>query len=682
MNQNLTELKEEFLVKRDILEHSRKQLKTEFIGIDYIIDQVIDNVSSWYSFSHLQDKPTVINLWGLTGVGKTSLVNRLVELIDWKNKYFKFDMGAKESHLSFGKSLSSLCDNKEDDPLIIALDEFQHSRTVKGPFREDIDNDKNRMVWELIDSGEINYIDWKRGVWFFEELIQKLQYLLIAGVVVQNGVIVEGLEIYEKEMHVHYEKGDDVFFFPEDNFVDIIEYSPKSMEINLIKDVRKTMAKLSDTETILFLKKLLSRAKRPSVKNFSQSLIFILGNIDEAYTMSDDYSADVSADEFHEMSKKITIPKMKIALQSRFRDEQIARFGNIHIIYPALNRDAYMSIIKMELDRICEKIESIINTKLVFGPSIIDVIYKEGVYPTQGVRPIFTTIHQMIKGRLTQFISELFDKELNVDTLIFSIQNDELTCDFSKNTQTILTKSIKIEMHLEKLRANRMDDRQAITAVHESGHAILSAALLNIIPEVVYSVTSDADNNGFMYSKTKWEHFSRKEILPKTAMLLGGHIAEELVFGKENVTSGASSDISKATGLVSGLVKKGGLGNHQMRFINPGELIEGYNEVKEIDEEVKQLITEAKELARITLKKEMKLLLIMSNYLSDNRTLKKDKIEELVYSHLVSKVNIIKDGNHVFYRDHLKKMVESNIIEKTISFNNNLSLNNDLDEMN
>ncbi len=680
MNENLLELKEEFLIKREALESARIKLKEEFIGIDEIIDQVIDNVSSWYSFAHLQDKPTVINLWGLTGVGKTSLINRLVDLIDYNNKYFKFDMGAKESHLSFDRALSDLFDNKEDSPIIIALDEFQHSRTVKGPNREDIDSDKNRMVWELIDSGKVNYIDWKRGVWHFEDLIQKLQHLLAAGVVVRDGVITEGLEIYQKEMYVTYEDNDIKYFFPEDHFSDIIDFAPESMEMNLTEDVKKVLLKLNDVETIILLKRLLARAKRPSVKNFSQALIFVLGNIDEAYTMSNDYSADVSADEFHEMSKKITVPKMKQALQHRFRDEQIARFGNIHIIYPALNSAAYLGIINLELQNIARKMESNTNVKFEFDESLINLIYKEGVYPTQGVRPIFTTIHQMVKSRFSAFIAELFDREIEIEIMRFSAQNGELTCHYMRGAKEFHSKSVKVEMQLEQLRKNRMDDQQAITAVHESGHAILSASLLKLVPEVIYSVTSDADNNGFMYSKSKWDYITRDEILPRAAMLLGGHVAEELVFGKGNVTSGASSDISRATNMISNLLKSGGLGDIQMRYTSHRDPSEGYNNIKSIDEEVKEMILKATELARETLKKEMKLLLIMSNYLSDNRCLKREKIEELLTNHLEAKVNFVKDGKNIFFRDHLKKLVESNVIEKTINFNNIISLNNDLEE--
>ena len=681
MKKKLIELKTDFLIKRKQLERARIALKTEFIGIDIVIDQVIDNVSSWHSFDSLQDKPIVINLWGLTGVGKTSLINRLVDLIGYRDRYFKFDMGAKESHLSFDRALSDLCENKDDSPIIITLDEFQHSRTVKGPMREEIDSDKNRLVWELIDSGKVNYIDWKRGVWHFEDLIKKMQHLLAAGVVVKNGIVTEGEEVYLKEMHQRKSKDKPLLFYPAEEYNYIIEFSSESMCIDLLKDVSSTLKKLEGVETILFLKKLLTIAKRPSTKNFSKSLIFVLGNIDEAYTMSNNYSADVSADEFHELSKKITIPKMKSALQMRFRDEQIARLGNIHIIYPALNKVAFMGIIRLELAKISEKIDLELELKLIFEQSLQEMIYSEGVYPTQGVRPIFTTIHQMFKSKLSQFISELLDKDLIIDTLSFSVHQEELKCAFINAGETIFTKSIKLDLQLENLRKSKHDDMQAITAVHESGHAVLSAVLLRVVPEAIYSVSSDADNSGFMYSKRKWDYISRKELIPTVAMMLGGHIAEELIFGKENVTSGSTSDIDRATSFLANMLKKAGMGEAQIRYQLPyKENGEGYNNYKSIEEELKAMLLEATELARATLKKEIKLLLVLSNYLSDERCIKHFALKELISSHLEAKVEFITDGRLTFYRNHLKKQVESHLIEVPLNLGNVINLNNRLDE--
>ena len=164
---DLAKFKNRFLEKQLQLEHANKILKTEFIGIDGIIDELLSNIGSWYSFNELQDKPLVVNLWGLTGVGKTSLLNRIVELLDYKDNYYRFDMGKKRGMFSFNNALDDLCESKDTEPVIIALDEFQHARTIEGLHRKEVGDDNSRMVWELIDSGEVRYINWTRGLWSF-----------------------------------------------------------------------------------------------------------------------------------------------------------------------------------------------------------------------------------------------------------------------------------------------------------------------------------------------------------------------------------------------------------------------------------------------------------------------------------------------------------------------------------
>ena len=132
MEPKIKDLKNVFVGKQEILEKARLTLKKEFIGIDNVIDEVINNISSWYTLHHIQEKPLVLCLWGLTGTGKTSLVYRLVELINFVDSHYHFDLGDKDSYMSFSHSLSELCDNKDTSPVIITLDEFQHSRTLEG----------------------------------------------------------------------------------------------------------------------------------------------------------------------------------------------------------------------------------------------------------------------------------------------------------------------------------------------------------------------------------------------------------------------------------------------------------------------------------------------------------------------------------------------------------------------
>jgi hypothetical protein len=65
-----TATKEEFISKKLILHDARLQLKKEFFGIDSIIDKIVDTIQTWYLIPEMQERPAIINLWGLTGVGR------------------------------------------------------------------------------------------------------------------------------------------------------------------------------------------------------------------------------------------------------------------------------------------------------------------------------------------------------------------------------------------------------------------------------------------------------------------------------------------------------------------------------------------------------------------------------------------------------------------------------------
>jgi cell division protease FtsH len=676
MSIKLKKLKDEFLTKQKDLAKAKNILKYEFIGIDRIIDEVIDNVSSWYSLPDIQEKPLVINLWGLTGVGKTSLIIRLAELLNFTDRYYRFDLGEKDGRYSFRGSLEDLCENNDSSPVIIALDEFQHSRTVDGPLRTELKTDKNRMIWELIDSGKVQYINWKRGLWTFDEYIKTLHHLLIAGVKVENGIVVSGNDLYCKEMDINPDENEEVLFVSESEYELIISLAGEQLGIHLQQDVRALLLCFSGYDTIDFLNKVLKFGKRPSEKSFTKALIFILGNIDEAYTMSSNFSADMDADEFHKQSLKITVPKIKKALQKRFRDEQIARLGNIHIIYPALSRNTYLIIIKNELIKYSDSILQLTGLNIAFSESIIDIIYSEGVYPTQGVRPIFTSIHYLLKSKLSIFLSEILIKDLSPDLMKFSVQNKSLSCIYIHKNNIIHKKQVEIKTPLEDIRKSKHDDTQAITAVHESGHAILSAILLQTIPQVIYSVTSDADNLGFIYSKLAWDYVSRKELIPRVAMMLGGYVAEELVFGKDYLTTGASSDIEKATEFLSKMYKESGMGNLPIKFTIPD--IQDNNSChsyEPLEEEIRQTIIQALDLAQITLTNEKQLLLAMSNYLSDNRMLKRPDIEKLIREHITNNVDFITNGDLLYYRNHLKNAVDISEVKQSENQHNVYSLN-------
>jgi len=85
-----TATRTQLLKKHRILQQAAKTLKKEFVGLNKVIDEIIGCLSPWHFFPELQESPVVVNLWGLTGVGKTSLISRLTESIHFDDKTYYF----------------------------------------------------------------------------------------------------------------------------------------------------------------------------------------------------------------------------------------------------------------------------------------------------------------------------------------------------------------------------------------------------------------------------------------------------------------------------------------------------------------------------------------------------------------------------------------------------------------
>jgi len=680
----LQSLHKEILLKKEILDKARTQLKKEFIGIDEVIDEVINNISSWYFFPSLQSKPVIINLWGLTGVGKSSLVKRIAALTSFDEKYYQFDLRAsKEREWEIKSQLEDIYENVNGYPIIITLDEFQHARTLDETGKE-MDKTVSGVIWELLDSGQFQVTRRSPRVEDVYHLMLRLKSLLAKGVMVKAGMVIARKEYFIKEMNLN--KGYQQFILEKEIKSESISFiSDEAREViySIAKekftspfDVKHQLNKLDGFETIEFLIKMIEFAISPKTVDCSKALIFVVGNLDEAYLMSNNYNTDMDADEFHEQSLKINLTQIKRALRNRFRNEQIARLGNIHIIYPAFNSQSFHKIIKLELGKIQKKVQSQQNIKISFDESIFELIYKEGVYPTQGTRPIFTTIHQVINTKLGRVLTELIINKLNPSRIIFRAeQGDLVTIDYFNRKNLIYSFSEKQILNLEKLRKNRKDDMQAITAVHESGHAIIAITLLKTVPEVIYSVTADTDDSyGFVHTKLKWKYINKEQITKRLAMYLGGYAAEKIIFGEENITTGAEGDISMATNFATTMLKSCGMGSlaasFQVKYFTTNNFI--HDESNIMNEEAKTLIQNAFYLAEKTLKEQQALLLKMSDYLSDNRCMNKEMIKEMIskYAESFSENELIENGDLLFYRNHLKEII------KTISNNNNKAFDN------
>ena len=672
----IEQYKEQLFEKREKLNNAVIQLKKEFIGIDIVIDQIANAITSWFFFPEMQERPVIINLWGLTGIGKTSVIKRLTELLGYTEHYFRFDLGeCSGQYYDIQDSFKDIYENCDGDPFILGLDEFQLARTINED-QEEIDRASIRALWDLLDCGKFDVINFEYNMSWFNKLIKKLDLALFKGVEVENGVITANVEMYKKIVNTgdkseedEGEETDNMLFISDDETTTIFNLLDHLFLTQ--NELREKLDQLDGDETIDYLISLYKASLKPKTVDCTKSLIFVMGNLDEVYTMSRNFNPDMSANEYHRQSTEITVTEVKQALLNRFRSEQIARLGNNHIIYPAFDEKSFYGIIRLELNKVKNKVLDTYGLDMVFDERVEQLIYEEGVYPTQGTRPLFTTVHQIVNTRLGKILNEIYLNGVEADTLRFTINEDVSEKDNAALQINFLKEKVVVHhiidqqpLVLGKLRQEKQNDEQAIVAVHESGHAILSSVLMKTIPDVVFSVTADSSSDGFVLSRPEWNYISKKEIINRLAILLGGLVAERIIFGEENVTIGSSSDLNKATQFATYVLYACGMGDVKANFGNenmnstPSVIFDNSSET--VNRDAKELLVKAEQLAEQTLIKQKKLLIKMADYLSDKRTLTKEQVKDFVRKYAVDFdiSEIIEDAEHLFYRKHLKELAE------------------------
>ncbi len=625
---------EDFFKKNETLNKAKTILKKEFFGIDEIIDRLVNSISAWYLFPHLQMRPRIINLWGLTGVGKTSLLRRLIELIGKSNDCLLFEMGEPRGGgiLSFYDQITSIQLGAVNRPVIYIFDEFQFAKTIDHDGHE-ITHNSSRIIWEILGNGFFYLWDYKK-LEIIEDLYMKFKVAISKGVKADKGLIVKGENIYQRvfseDIIYSDKKGSPKYFYPEEYLSDLFNLVKDKFKNSL--DLHNLLLTFNETETLDYLKKVL-REHNPQIKvDCTNALIFIVGNLDEAYLINDNFNPDVSADEFYKFSKKINILTIKDALLKRFRSEQIARLGNTHLIYPSLNTGAYKNIINAELDKIAAKYSVNFGIKLTFDESLRDLIYREGVIPTLGARQVFSTIENIITSNIPSIYYEQKLNRLHVDKFNLSTDKNFLIVDFIEDNRTVHTLKIKLHLSVENLRKAENNDRTAVVSVHESGHAITSALLLNKIPQKILAFAAVPDTEGMTVFEWDDELIPRNSVVKRLAVYLAGYAAEKIVFGEDFVTTGSGSDLLKATRFASQMFKRYGLGSIQAYFENEhtGETLTLFDNDYRLNSEIRKLLGDAMQLAEKTLSENKSLLLHTADSLRKNGFVKKENFIRLL----------------------------------------------------
>ena len=658
----------ELSAKKKALDEAKIVLKKEFVGIDTIIDEVIHSVESWYIYPQGQTRPTVVNLWGMTGVGKTSLVSRLSELLKVDEKLYRFDIGDYSSgDLRLRSDFSDKLKNSEKQPIVIMFDEFQLGRTVNENGQE-VDRNGLRALWDLLDTGKISLINENYYSSKIISLIMKLQHCITSGVESVNGKIKKNQKMHTDLFHSSLngkrdlkdengEKVDATLFVPKE-YLYYLKHISDNPYLDTETSLFSKIMKMNHTEVLNFLMDTLSKNLKPVIRDFSQSIIFVIGNLDEVYSMSGVTDPDYDADIFYKNSLSITTPRVKEALKKRFRVEQIARLGNNHVLYPAFSSESYNKLIEMELDKFKIRAKDRYEISVEFDKSVNDIIYKEGVFPTQGTRPVFTTVNTLIESYISKIVSDIILNEWNINKIYWSFIYDtgeyEVIMYEDKKSHK---KRYSLKLKLENLRKSTKDDAQAHTAVHEAGHAVVSCMHVGLIPEEVVTKTAGCKTG---YCRVKMPDIQTRQTIRKDISVgLGGYVAERMIFGEELLSSGAYMDIEMVTEKAIAYVKLYGMTGVPMKIGVPDKDMSEthYFKYEKFDNEVEKLVSSCLKTTEKILKKDKVLLLKIAEYLSENSIMKQNLIFDFVKEHGSNPIERKDSENFYDFKNILKEQV-------------------------
>lgn len=256
------------------------------------------------------------------------------------------------------------------------------------------------------------------------------------------------------------------------------------------------------------------------------------------------------------------------------------------------------------------------------------------------------------------FAKKPLEKSVDIDALaaktagssgadLANIANESAILAARKNQKTITNKVVteafeKVAIGPERKGSIMSEKEKELTAYHEAGHALVG----HVLPEsdLVHKVTiiprgGTGGVTWFIPPEDKSYHsiLEYKDVLGR---MLGGRIAEEVIYGKDKVTTGAGSDLQKAAELARDMVVSQGMGTKlrdQVFHVESGLMFDrmthekqySENTAKVIDQEIEALVTEAANRAREVIKANLSFLEKLKASLLENESVEAGEVIKL-----------------------------------------------------
>lgn len=201
----------------------------------------------------------------------------------------------------------------------------------------------------------------------------------------------------------------------------------------------------------------------------------------------------------------------------------------------------------------------------------------------------------------------------------------------------------KVMMGAERHSAMTPEEKE-LTAFHEAGHAIIAINMPAADPVHKATIVPRGRALGMVMQLPEGDKYSMsyRYMISRLAIMMGGRVAEELKFGKDNITSGASSDIEQATKLARAMVTRWGFSDElgkvtygesqEDMYLQGGSRNQQVSEetARVIDAEIRRLIDEAYQTAKQVLTSKKKQWTALAEGLLEYETLTGAEIQEVI----------------------------------------------------
>lgn len=590
--------KERLNSRRAALELLRLRLKEDFVGIDDIIDSLLDYIQVWYLMPEVLTRPIIVCLWGMTGVGKTDLVRRMVQYLGFQERFAEVELGNTDQTTYFSSVNAILKSNGLIDsrPAIVLFDEIQRFYTIE-PDGSPVQVTKFNDFWELLSDGRLA----KREKEDFDYYISDFMF----------------------NQRQRNRRGPNDPPPPDDPMQDTVGiWEARNLKKMLeLEDDVLDIAEMSKKQMLDIIIEAKSKRRVFEPVDYSQTLILISGNLDEAFQMATHTSdSEVDADIYHAFTKKITAVDIKNALTRRFRPEQVARFGNIHLIYPSLRKGDFEALIRKEVGKIVGRTEERFGVSIGISDNVYALIYRNGVFPVQGVRPVFSSVTDILETNLSKFLFECLND--GDDRLVIDYDNDA-----RKIFAVIGNRTVEIPFvgRIDKIRHGNIADVVANVSVHEAGHAVVYVVLFGIAPLQLKSKVASSYASGFTFPHEIYE--TKENLIKKIKVFLAGGLAEELIFGQENATVGRANDREHVTMLAMDYIRRHGFDE---RYQANYTLEYGFSMDKHAtDKDVESMIAWIVKETRAMLEEHKPFLLALSKELNQKGSMEAREVAEV-----------------------------------------------------